>query len=38
MKPNDAILIASICLSAFVPAAGVALFCYWVWRLENRKA
>lgn len=35
---NTLILLAAITLSAFVPVAGVALFCYWAWRIQLRKA
>ena len=34
---NTLILLAAITLSAFAPPAGVAMFCWWLWRLEHRK-
>lgn len=34
---NTLILLAAITLCAYVPTVGVALFCYWAWRIEHRK-
>lgn len=31
------ILLAAITLSAFSPPVGVALLCWWLYRLEHRK-